>query len=159
MFVPKKTTFLFIKRCADIFYNSMCVWKDIKPTIVTSRKRKRTGVFTRSEPSHSPDSWSAPMKAPHVAGQHADSAAGYCASKTLSYSENIMIHLHIFNSHTHACSGAHIKKTHLTCLRSQREERWRAVKCAKMLVGAQNNKKQYLHIINSPGRSIDQCSR
>lgn len=55
------------------------------------------------------------MKAPHVAGQHADSAAGYCASKTLSYSENIMIHLHIFNSrpysHTHACRGAHIKKT------------------------------------------------
>lgn len=83
------------------------------------------------------------MKGPHMAGQHADSAAGYCASKTLSYSENIMIHLHIFNSrpysHTHASRGAHIKKTHLTCLRSQRQEPWRAVRSAKMLVGAQSN--------------------
>lgn len=100
-------------------------------------------MFTQSDPLHSPDSWSAPMKGPHMAGQHADSAAGYCASKTLSYSENIMIHLHIFNSrpysHTHASRGAHIKKTHLTCLRSQRQEPWRAVRSAKMLVGAQSN--------------------
>lgn len=77
------------------------------------------------------------MKGPHVAGQHADSAAGYCGSKTLSYSENIMIHLHIFNSrpvltHMHACRDAHIKNTPHTAEKSQRgasEELSDVLKC------------------------------
>lgn len=37
-----------------------------------------------------------------VDGQLADSAAGYCPSKKLSCSENIVIHLLIFSSHTDA---------------------------------------------------------
>lgn len=38
------------------------------------------------------------MKECCMVGQHADSAAGYCASKARSRSENIVIHLHVFNS-------------------------------------------------------------
>lgn len=51
------------------------------------------------------------MKGPDV---HADSAAGYCPSKTFFYSENIMIQLHIFSSqlcctrtHTHPPTSKH----------------------------------------------------
>lgn len=97
------------------------------------------------------------MKGPRVAGQHADSAAGYCPSKTLSYSENIMIHLHIFSSrpyshshrhkpvgtqkytHTHIHTFPHQKHTSRVS-KNPREESWRAVRHARMLVGAQSNK-------------------
>lgn len=46
-----------------------------------------------SEAAHSSDIWVAPMKGTRAAQQHADSAAGYCLSNTLCYSENIVIHL------------------------------------------------------------------
>lgn len=56
-------------------------------------------------PASSPYSWSARMQGARVAGQRADSAAGYCLSKTLSESENIVIHLHIFSSHRRKHNG------------------------------------------------------
>lgn len=52
----------------------------------------------------------------------------------------ICTYLTLGRTHTHMPVGARTSKKQLTCLRSQREEPWRAVKCAKMLVGAQNNK-------------------
>lgn len=47
------------------------------------------------------------MKSTGVVRQHADSAAGYCLSNTLCYSENIVIHLHAFSPQAcmHARSG------------------------------------------------------
>lgn len=101
------------------------------------------------------------MKGTRVAGQHADSAAGYCPSKTLSYSENIMIHLHIFSSqpyahsrrhepaevHTDTHTHSHIKNTpHMT---EKSEQPWRDVRRAKMLVGAQSNKNSICTVIRS----------
>lgn len=65
------------------------------PSLKTMSNPDRAAVFLLS---NSTGSCVAHMKGPHVAGQHADSAAGYWASKTLPWSENIMIHLHIFNS-------------------------------------------------------------
>lgn len=51
--------------------------------------RSWSGVRTGPEPH---------MKECCMVGQHADSAAGYCASKARSCSANIVIHLHVFNS-------------------------------------------------------------
>lgn len=50
-----------------------------------------------SEAAHSSDIWVAHMKGTRAARQHADSAAGYCLSNTLCYSENIVIHLCTFS--------------------------------------------------------------
>lgn len=95
-----------------------------------NRERERAPALTLSEPTHSPDSWAAHMKGSRVAGQHADSAAGYCPSKPLSYSENILIHLHIFspqlNTHSHMhqtrtgpeSTRMHTSKTHLVAIQS-----------------------------------------
>lgn len=53
-------------------------------------------TFTLSNATHSRNSWVPYMKGHHMVGQCADSAAGYCPSKILWGSKNIMIHLHIF---------------------------------------------------------------
>lgn len=47
------------------------------------------------------------MKSARVVWQHAVSAAGYCLSNMLCYSENIVIHLHAFSPQAcmHARSG------------------------------------------------------
>ena len=72
------------------------------------RRERALQLFSPSASlAHSPDSWVARMKGARVAGQHADSAAGYCASKTLSYSKNIMIHLHTFSPQPNAHSHKH----------------------------------------------------
>lgn len=66
--------------------------------------KKGSLTFTLSEAAHSSDIWVARLKSTRVVRQHADSAAGYCLSNTLCYSENIVIHLHAFSPQ--ACTHA-----------------------------------------------------
>lgn len=69
--------------------------------------KKSCLTFTLSAAARSSDIWVARMKSTGVVRQHADSAAGYCLSNTLCYSENIVIHLHAFSPQAcmHARSG------------------------------------------------------
>lgn len=62
-----------------------------------SKGKRALWLSPPSEAAHSSDIWVAHMKSTHTARQHADSAAGYCLSNTLCYSENIMIHLCTFS--------------------------------------------------------------
>lgn len=107
--------------------------------------KRSTPTFTPSKPVHFPDCWVAHMKGTLVAGQRADSAAGYCPSKTLSYSENIMIHLYIFSSqpythshHTQTC--AHIDTRTPTHTHTHSHPRCQMF--WNISVGAQSNKKK-----------------
>lgn len=91
----------------------MCVVKNnTLSTIVDGEKKikgkKCTLTFTLSEAAHSLDIGVARMKSTRVVRQHVDSAAGYCLSNMLCYSENIVIHLHTFGPQacTHALAQA-----------------------------------------------------
>lgn len=68
----------------------------------TKKRKKIKGkksrlTFTLSAAARSSDIWVARMKSTGVVRLHADSAAGYCLSNALCYSENIVIHLHAFS--------------------------------------------------------------
>lgn len=71
------------------------------------------------------------MKSTRAVRQHADSAAGYCLSNLLCYSENIVIHLHAFSQQ--ACTHS------LT----------QAERAVRRLQGLQAIKAYYLHISRS----------
>lgn len=123
-------------------------------------KGKRSApTFTPSEPVHFPDCWVAHMKGTRVAGQRADSAAGYCPSKTLSYSENIMIHLYIFSSqpytHSHTQTCAHIDTRTPTHTHTHSHPHCQMSEIS--VWGLKAIKKRYLHIIGGPSAHRESC--
>lgn len=69
-----------------------------------SKAKRALCLSPPSEAAHSSDIWVAHMKGTRTARHHADSAAGYCLSNTLCYSENIVIHLRTLS--VRACARA-----------------------------------------------------